>query len=664
METQHAENLQEAINPNQNEPNKKKPGTLDEIVIRLDKAYAKTWVNHLSIINEVLKGKSESTRINRAKGFSVCCEVLSLKNDEATKYKLIDSYQSYQAFPIDKPKLSTYNRFEWFFNRGPGKSFEELVEYLSDKPRGTGNSKIGDGLRNLIYATYANPKQFNNEEIAKIVSHAVRDQVRIFGIESAITRWQLPDTIKTRQRLESGEYVSGSNVKKLITPTIRNLYYKMRYGSKAFRQKQIPPQFRKPAQFALDRVEVDSSVFSFLFYDKETGKHSIKLYTCLVVDSHSGKIIGYAFAKAESANLMLDALRNSFVQLGYLPAEIMTDRFPGYQNEEIKCFINQIKSLGCRFEIERTGNARAKGLVEVTINNVCELAKKYKNFIGKNVTTKNKDSRMSVEFTSKFYNVDNRITIEEVKGQIIELLALYNSRTATKQTENRLSIFKGSEFRNAIPLTLENKVWLFHKVLVKKVDQGLITFKKGHDRYVYVITDPIHRLRLNGTQVKVRYNESDFEAKNEIWVFDKTTDELICTCSQQSSPYVAKVNQTDEDTAIFKQNRRDNKAFVEIVRAKELELDPLSIEVSNYITSSKVEQIDIEELHILQQMTDHRDVKVSVKTFKGEDDSIFAIVPDPHNRDQSEIDSEYDRLNGYEEDMLEPEPIMLINRLK
>jgi hypothetical protein len=271
---------------------------------------------------------------------------------------------------------------------------------------------------------------------------------------------------------------------------------------------------------------------------------------------------------------------------------------------------------------------------------------------------------MSVEVISKYTNASNRITIEQVKGQIIGLLALYNSRKPTKQAENRITIFKGSELKNAIPLTLENKVWLFHKVLVKKVEQGLITFKKGHDRYVYVISDPIHRLRFNGTQVKVRYNESDFESKNDIWVFDKTTDELICTCSQQSSPYVAKVNQSDEDTAIFNQNRKDKKALVEIVKAKELELDPLSIEVSNYITSSKIEQTDIEELHILQQMTDSKDLKVLVKTFKGEDDSIFAIVPDPHNRDQSEIDSEYDRLSGYEEDMLEPEPIMLINRLK
>ncbi len=660
METQNDDCLRGG---HQQDQNKKRTGTLDEIVSRLDKAYANGWFKHQSTINEILTDKSSELRICRSKALSLYSEVLSLKSDLATKYKLADIHRAIQAFNIDKPKLSTYNKFEEFVNRGAGKSIPELIEYLGDKPRGAGNTKIGDGLKKLIYAFYADPRKLNYKRIAELASDAVRDEVKIAGIESAITRWQLPDTIKTRQRLECGQYVSASTVKNLIPQEVRNFYCRKRYGSKEFHQKHVTHLNRLPAQFALDRVEVDSTVFSFIFYDKETGKHSIKLYTCLVVDSHSGRIIGYAFAKAESANLMLDALRNSFVQLGYLPAEIFTDRFPGHNNEEIKYFINQIKSLGCRFDIERTGNARDKGLVEVTINNICELAKEDLNFAGKNITTISKESRMSVEVISKYTNVSNRITIEQVKGQIIGLFAFYNSRKATKQTENRLSIFKGSEFKNAIPLTLETKVWLFHKVLDKKVERGLITFRKGHERYVYVISDPIHRLRLNGTQVKVRYNESDFESKNEIWVFDKTTDELICTCSQQSSPYVAKVNQSDQDTAIFNQNRKDKKALVEIVKAKELELDPLSIEVSNYITSSKIEQTDIEELHILQQMTDQRDVKVSVKTFKGEDDSIFAIVPDPHNRALSEMDSKYDRLAGYEEDeIIEPEPVMLINK--
>jgi hypothetical protein len=665
METQHAENLQEAINQNQNEPNKKRPGTLDEIVIRLDKAYAKTWVNHLSIINEVLKGKSESTRINRAKALSLYCEVLSLRNDEATKYKLADIHRAIQTFPIDKPKLTRYNKFEEFVNRGQGKSVNELTNYLIDKSRGTGNSKIGEGLRNLIYAFYADPRKLNFKRIAELVSHAVREEVKNTGVDSAINKWDLPNTFKTRQRLEQREYLSASTVKKLITPEVRNTYCRSRYGAKEFHQTQITPLHRTPAQFALDRVEFDSTVFSFVFYDKASNKVSIKLVTCLVIDSHSGRIIGYAFAKAESANMVIEALRNSFVQLSYLPAEIFTDRFPGHNNEEIKYFINQIKSLGCRFEIERTGNARAKGLVEVTINNLCELAKEDKNFIGKNITTKNRDSRLSVEFTSKYYNVDNRMSIEQVKDQIIDLIALYNSRAAVKQNEDRRTVFNNSQLKNAIPLTLESSVWLFHKVLVKKVEQGLISFRKGHNRYIYSIADPIHRLRLNGTQVKVRFNESDFESKNEIWVFDNNTDELICTCSQQLSPFVAKANQTDKDTEIFKQNRKDKKELVEIVKVKELELDHTSIEVSNYIMSSKIEQTNLEELHLLRQMTERPiDVNANIKTFKNDDDEVVGIVRNPHGRVLEEDDSMYDRLNGYEEDMLEPEPIMLINRLK
>jgi hypothetical protein len=664
METQTDENLGGAHHTNES-PTKRKQGRLDEILARLDYAYAKDWIKCQPIVNELLKGKSFDVRTNRAKSLSLYTEVISLRNDTATKFKLSDIHRCLLSFEVDKPKLSRYNKFEEFINRGPGRSLPELTDYMGDKPRGTGNTKIGDGLKTLIYSFYADPRKLNCKRIAELVSHAVRDEVKHNGVEFTIIKWTLPDTETTRKRLLNRDYISASTVKKIITIEIKNTYYRSRYGAKAFHQSQITPLFRKKAQHPLDRVEIDSTVYSFLFRT-DGKKFSVKLVTCQVVDCYSGRILGLSFGKTESADLVITAIRNAFNELGYLPAEIFTDQFPGHNSEGIKEFINKIKSLGCRFDLERTGNARAKGLVEVTVNNLCELAKECTNFIGKNITTKSKDSRKSVEFVAKLMKASSQAyTRADIKGQIIELAAYYNSRVPSGKMETRIECFKNRKAENAIEISLENKVWLFHKVLIKNVEQGTIVFRRGYQRFVYVIDKAIDRLRLNGWQVKVRYNETDLEKGEDIWVFDAKTDEFLFTCSPQLSPHVAKINQTETDQEIYKNNRKSKKELVEIVKSKELELDATSAEVANYLISSKVEQTNIEELYILKNMIgDSREANLSSMVFRNDDGEVEAYVPDPHKRFKKEDDGiSYDRYEGYEEPPIDDdlEPIMIVN---
>lgn len=621
METQPGEGFEEAL---QETKATRRSGSIDEIVSRLDRAYSRDWINHLSAINEKLIGKDLLTRQNRARALSTYKVILELKNDSSTKFKLVDIHRAVSTLQIDKPRLTTYNKFEEFINRGPGRSYQELLDYLNDKPRGVGNTKVGDGLKTLIIAFYAQPIKLNFSRIAELASHAVRKTVQESGIDSAIEKWNLPNSKKVRDRLtSSSDYISAATVKKLVTPEVRNTYYRKRHGLKEFRQNQVTPIFRKRAQFPLDRVEIDSTVFSFLFHDSDTGKYSIRLTTCILVDSFSGRIIGYAFAKSESSNLILSALRTSFSSIGFLPAEIFSDRFPGHNNKEIEYFLKQLDSLGCKVNFERTGNARAKGLVEVTINNLCELAKECPQFVGKNITTKSLNSRKSVEVISQMTKIDNRLSLEAVKGQLIELFAFYNSRKPGGRDYSRSDLFfKSSGFTNAIELSIENKIWLFYKVTSAKVNQGCIIFRDRLDRYVYPISDPTVRLRTNGIKVRVRYREEDLILRNEIWLFDEQTDELICSCVQQTSPMVAKANQTEIDKNIYRDNTKKNRGFTSIIKQKEFEIDELSIEISNHMTTNKIEQTSIEELYILQGMIGDEKVKSSGIVFEDEDGNL------------------------------------------
>lgn len=644
--------------PSNIEVAKRVPGTIEEIVSRLEKAYTRNWHNgpDLALINQIFPGKKREVRENRARALALYKEVILLIHDPNKKFKLSDIHRGLLlgGFDIQKPKLTTYTKFEQFINRGPGKNLEEFIEYLKDKPRGNGNRKIGHGLILKIRKIYSLNAKNNFNDICEKLNSGIRQHVKENGVCSAIEEFELPNTDRIKKLLEAGmDYLSVSSIKKNMPREHRNGSFRGRNGNSAFRNS-TKPLHRKKAINPLDRVEVDSTQFKFVFRD-ENKKISTIMTTCIVVDCCSGKILGYAIGKHESGALFLEALKNSFSNLGLLPAELFTDRFPGYNSKEMN-ILKQMESLGCIVTIEKTGNPRAKGTVEATINNLCELAKDYPNFIGKNITTKSINSRKSVEAISSMARVANLKQKDFVKEQLMELFARYNGRKAKDSNVSRDEIFNAKAKVNAIPVTLEQRVWLFHKVAVMKVGNGgVIRFTRRIEEYYYDIKDHTTRLRYTGGHVRVRFTEEDLTRGNEIFLFDVETDEIICSCNPMRIPHQAKINQTADDEEIIKDFVSDKKAFTAHIGKIEEELN--EVEIKNFLNASKAEQIKNSNLLEMQSMMpDHRFERVAVDLGNGRVEVL--TVNSNRGKAADRIQSES---NDTDDSIVEGESIMIPN---
>lgn len=602
-------------------------------------------------------------RLDACKRVALMFEVTSLWKE----YKVNEIFEMGKVVfdGIDKPKLSNlqsfYNLFITKLPKFQGSILEAIIHYVKTKPRGNGRGKTSEVIVKLIIATYAHPDGYNCQKIASTINDLIRIDVRDYGVEYAIEKYKIQNTNKQKLRLLAGNYIKVSTVKKYLNVESKNVVYDLRYGKKAGREKEMPLP-RLNALHAMDRIEFDSTVFSFIHSDSN-GKATIKLYVSLVIDCFSNRIIGYAFGKSESAKLALTSFRNAFNTLEILPPEIFTDRFPGYNNEELKHFREQLEKLGCKLWFDRTGNPRSKGKVEKAIDIVCELAKQYPNYLGKNITTKRRDSRKPLEVVAEMSKPKNLESLAYVKGQIVELLALYNSLAGQGESLTRSEKFNSSEKPNAISLTLEDRVWLFHKVDIKKVENGLIIFRRGQyrDHITYQINDYKVRLR-NGGQVRVRYTDQSLERGEDIYLFDPVTDELMCTCSPKLKPHLAIVNQSENDIKIIEEHIEDKKRYRDFVREKQNELGYSPIEITNYMNASKLEVLNAEELYTLRLMMDDPKSDLDSELIPIQDnDRGFALLGksrksvDPLNRKISTGR----RLDGYERPLPLEDPLNL-----
>lgn len=107
------------------------------------------------------------------------------------------------------------------------------------------------------------------------------------------------------------------------------------------------------------RVNITSHLHEI---EDENGKKSKVDKFLMVVairDVHSGDVLGYSFDHSENRWVYHNAIAMAVKNTGYLPYEIITDRFPGHNTPEIEQLFAEIKQLGCNIEITHNANGKA-----------------------------------------------------------------------------------------------------------------------------------------------------------------------------------------------------------------------------------------------------------------------------------------------------------------
>lgn len=165
-----------------------------------------------------------------------------------------------------------------------------------------------------------------------------------------------------------------------------------------------------------------------LWYFNENSKNLEKIYTVSVMDSHSEAIIGYAFGKTETTQLVAEALRMAIQVQGAIPLQLKSDKGSAMTSGETQ---NLLKNLGIEFIPSATGRARAKSIENAQRWWMQLDSVYYHNRSGMNLTTKTQDSRINPEALRKKLG-DFPRSEAEVILQLAESIHLYNNRVRAK----------------------------------------------------------------------------------------------------------------------------------------------------------------------------------------------------------------------------------------
>ncbi|TSE08651.1 transposase family protein, partial [Aquimarina algiphila] len=121
------------------------------------------------------------------------------------------------------------------------------------------------------------------------------------------------------------------------------------------------------------------------------------LFVIAVKDVHSGDILGYSFDYSENRWSVTNALKMAVENTGYLPYEIVADRFPGHNTKEVKALTHNLSLMGVKMTV--THKATGKPHVERgfgTIQSVFMQESKY--YYGEGIQSRRASAHRSPEY--------------------------------------------------------------------------------------------------------------------------------------------------------------------------------------------------------------------------------------------------------------------------
>jgi hypothetical protein len=185
-----------------------------------------------------------------------------------------------------------------------------------------------------------------------------------------------------------------------------------------------------PVQNALhagDCWMMDGTRVNMISYRDENGKECF-LYWIATYDVHSGDILGVHFDTKEDRWSYVNALKMAVAHAGYLPYELVVDRFPGHNTEEIGLLFKRLERLGVTVTItsEKTGKAKLERTFE-TIQSVFMAESDW--YYGEGVQSGRESAHRSPEYLTAQYKKrkDGAWNFDEAYTEMLRIVELYRT---------------------------------------------------------------------------------------------------------------------------------------------------------------------------------------------------------------------------------------------
>jgi len=148
------------------------------------------------------------------------------------------------------------------------------------------------------------------------------------------------------------------------------------------------------AVFAGDAWQMDGTRINMVGWNEDGKSHF--LYVVAVRDVMSGACIGVSFGEVEDRYMYINALKMAVQKAGYLPYNLVLDKFPGHNTEEWINVTEKLKNKGV--QVQYTAKATGKAQVERwfgTLQTVFMMQSNY--YYGEGIMSKRPYAHRSVE---------------------------------------------------------------------------------------------------------------------------------------------------------------------------------------------------------------------------------------------------------------------------
>jgi hypothetical protein len=224
------------------------------------------------------------------------------------------------------------------------------------------------------------------------------------------------------------------------------------------------------------------------------------LFVIAVRDVHSGDIIGHSFDYSENRWSVVNAIKMAVENTGYLPYELVADRFPGHNTDEVKRLVSHLKAMGVKVTI--THKATGKPHVErgfSTLQTVFMPDSKY--YYGEGIQSRRSYAHRSPEYLKEIR--------KEAKKENLDLTKAYNAAdniiTAYRNTKLSFYSRKHSSLDKS-PMTLHDES---DKPNVKELQEHQISMLFGLKKKVSIKHNG--QIKTEIQKAEYIYHIDDFE---------------------------------------------------------------------------------------------------------------------------------------------------------
>ena len=481
----------------------------------LAKRYAQNLAYWLEMVN--ITGGKWKQHGTLKKAFEYHCRL-------RTELGIITSFEEYNRFTVFLNNVRNAVRY----NKGIE---ESIVHRGINQPK---RQSTSDFHKMVLLELLSHPKRYSYPKVTDLMNH-VCEQNNYNTISESWVKQQM----------------SSSN------PEFRNLVMATRAGEKHFKSSLQKYAVREQTTLPGDVWMIDGSPIQFWCWSKN-GKKYTRLNLFVVVDVSSRKVVGFDISYSEDKYNVMNALQMAVSREKHLPSEIVSDHFSAKKSEEIQHIKTLFEEMGCRWRHHTVGNPQDKVYVErfygVFQSVFCAI---YDDYLGKGIGSRDPSGNPSPEFLKEAVKKDGYLGEDEMKQRISLLIGLYNqtARKGIKAPNEAYKLIKP----NVSELDLSKTALIFWKTTKNTIRNSMIKIKVKNKEYTFDLHGTQNKLKLNGTTVRVRYDENLLDS---VAVFDYHSDEFICECQASVKLVTASVNRTEKDDLNIYKHASENKSFV------------------------------------------------------------------------------------------------------